>query len=416
MHKAGRYTAALLLVCVGAAVIADRYMGTQWTSLLIEWWPVLFIALGVEYIILNMKYGESERQLKLDFIGVILAVVISAAVVGTQSAETVRNWFGNVDINDAVMAFSEAEGRKFDKGTTDISLAAGVERIEVINPYGNIALKKGSSDKLQIQSTVFVALEDEQAANDIASQALMEHHVQGNKLIVQVEAKEYGSGLLKRRKTRTDMVVSIPPQAFVSMKLDSTNGNITADQLKFKDELKAATTNGKIQLTSVQAPELDLESTNAQIVAADTAGKMTIETTNGGAEISKHQGNVEVRSTNGNLAFDNVNGAMDAETTNGSIKIKEVPALLKANTTNGTVDVSSRTVNGPWDIETGHGSITLALPANGDYSVNGEGLHGAIRSSLPLQINDSKIKGNIGGGKHKIEISTSGEISIKKAD
>lgn len=69
MHKAGRYTAALLLVLVGGAVIADRMMSTSFTMALIEWWPLLFIFLGVEYILFNMKYGNSERQLKLDLGG-----------------------------------------------------------------------------------------------------------------------------------------------------------------------------------------------------------------------------------------------------------------------------------------------------------------------------------------------------------
>lgn len=88
MHKAGRFTAAVLLVLVGGAVIADRRMNTNFTTVLIDWWPLLFIFLGVEYILFNMKYGNSERQLKLDLGGIIFAVMISAVViVSTQTTD-----------------------------------------------------------------------------------------------------------------------------------------------------------------------------------------------------------------------------------------------------------------------------------------------------------------------------------------
>lgn len=417
MRKAGRYTAALLLICVGAAVMADQYMGTQWTSLLIEWWPVLFVALGIEYILFNMKYGESEKQLKLDVTGVIFAVIISAVVIGsTQSTATIRNWFGNLDFGDAMLAITDGEGRKFDQGTTDIPLDGGIDRIQVINPYGSVVMNPGSSDKLQIQSIIYVAVQDEQKASEIASQSKIEHSVQGNKLTIKAEGKEYGQSFWDRRKVRTDMIISIPAQASVSMDLESTNGKITAEKLKFKEELQIITTNGQIQLTSVQAPRLNLESTNARIITSETAGKMRLESTNGGMEVTKHQGDVEITSTNGSLALSNVSGAMQVETTNGSIQIKEAPSGLKANTTNGSVEVTSRTVNGEWDIETNHGSINLSLPSNGDYSVHGEGEKGAIRTSLPLQIDKDSIKGNIGSGKHKIELNTNGSISIQKAD
>lgn len=417
MRKAGRYTAALLLVCVGAAVMADQYMGTNWTFMLIEWWPVLFVALGVEYIIFNMKYGESDMQLKLDVPGVIFAVIISAVVIGsTQSTASIRNWFGDFDFGDAMLAITDGEGRKFDQGTTDISLAGGVERVEVRNPYGNVVMKPGTSDKLQIQSIVYVAVEDEQKASEIASQSRIEQSVQGNKLTIRAEGKEYGQSFWERRRARTDMVISIPTQAAISMDLESSNGKITAEQLKFKEEFKVVTTNGQIQLTSVEAPRVNLESTNARILTADTAGNMIMESTNGGIEVARHRGDVELSSSNGGLTLAYVSGAMQVETTNGSIHIKEASSGLKANTTNGSIEVSSRTVNGEWDIETNHGSINLSLPSNGDYSVHGEGEKGSIRSSLPLQIDKDSIKGSIGNGKHKVQLNTNGSISIQKAD
>ncbi|MCS7461378.1 DUF4097 family beta strand repeat-containing protein [Paenibacillus doosanensis] len=417
MHKAGRYTAALLLVAVGASVIADQYAGSHWTDMLIQWWPVLFVALGIEYILFNMKYGESEKQLKLDIGGVVFAVVISALVIGsTQSASALRNWFGHFDLGVAMNSITKGESRKFDKGVTEIPIDAGVNRIVVKNPSGgNIVLQQGTADELQIQSIVYVALEDEQEAGRIAEQTRLEHSVGGGTLTIKAEGNTAVSGFWQQFLVRTDLVISVPPHADVDMNVESSNGQITAGQLKFPKEFKANTTNGTIQLSSLEALKVDLESTNARIVITDSIGKLRAETTNGEIQVTGHQGDVELESTNGGLTLSQVSGSMDVETTNGNIQISEAPQAVKARTTNGSVEVSAHKVDGDWSVETSHGDIRLELPSAGDYTVKGSGENGSIRSELPLDIGKKSVNGTVGSGKNKIQIDTKGSISIRRS-
>ena len=49
--RVGRYTAALLLVCTGVLLLLDEWRGTDYIFMLQRWWPLLFILLGVEYIV-----------------------------------------------------------------------------------------------------------------------------------------------------------------------------------------------------------------------------------------------------------------------------------------------------------------------------------------------------------------------------
>ncbi|GAA4841546.1 hypothetical protein GCM10023310_19290 [Paenibacillus vulneris] len=417
MRKAGRYTAALLLVLVGAAVIADQYMGSQWTALLVNWWPVLFVALGVEYILFNMKYGDSDKQLKLDLGGVIIAVILSAIVIGsTQSAALFRNWSANLNLGDAVLSFTQGDGHKFEQGTTEIVLASGVDKVTVNNPSGNVVLKQGTTDKLQIETTVYVAVDDEQEAKRIASEARLEQRVQGHELTLTSTGAEYGGGFWQQRKARTDLVISLPQQIKLDMDLETSNGSITAEQLAFKRELKARTTNGEIQAASIRADNIELRSTNARIAAVKTQGSMKLDSTNGVLEVQDHQGDVKLTSTNGSLTLNQVNGTIAAKTTNGNIQIQDVPGGLKADTTNGSVQVASRVINGDWDIETTHGGIKLVLPPNGDYTLKGEGERDSIHSAIPMQINKKSIEGVVGTGKHKIHLDTSGTIDIQKTE
>lgn len=86
MLKAGRYTAAILLILVGAGAIADQTAGTHILLLLAAWWPMLFVLLGVECLWLNRRYKDSGRPVQLDIFGVVIAIAIAAVVLAVRNA------------------------------------------------------------------------------------------------------------------------------------------------------------------------------------------------------------------------------------------------------------------------------------------------------------------------------------------
>jgi DUF4097 and DUF4098 domain-containing protein YvlB len=418
MRKAGRFTAALLLIAVGVAVIMDRYFSTSLTALLIEWWPVLFISLGLEYILLNMKYGESDKQLRLDLGGVIFAVLISAVVIGsTNTVSSFQNWFGSINFGHSFEGpFTGGEGRKFEKETILIPIGAGLDRISLNNDTnGNVTIQSGSNSQVQIETTVYVALDDETEAAGIANESGVKQRMNGQTLKLTAEGKEYGGGFWSTKRPHIDVVITVPAQLQASMDIELTNGRLKADQLALKKSFKVRNTNGEIHLNGIEA-DIDMESTNAQVTTMKTKGKLKLQTTNGSIEVGDHQGDVQLESTNGGLILAGVTGVITAETTNGNITITGAQRALKAETTNGTIEVTSHTVNGEWDLKTNRGDLNLALPVTGDYRVKGETRNGHIQNSLPLQIRKDSIEGTIGSGKNEIKLETKGSISIRAAN
>ncbi|NHN35350.1 DUF4097 family beta strand repeat-containing protein [Paenibacillus agricola] len=417
MRKAGRFTAALLLIAVGAAVIMDRYLNTSLTALLMEWWPVLFISLGLEYILLNMKYGESDKQLRLDLGGVIFAVLISAVVIGsTHTTASFQNWFGSMSFGQSFGGpFTEGEGKKFQKEIVLIPLAPGLERISLNNQTnGNVTIQSGSNSQVQIETTVYVALDDEQESAKVANESQVKQSMNGQTLKLIAEGKEYGSGFWSTRRPQIDVVITVPAQLQASMDIELTNGRLKAEQLVLKRSFKVNTTNGEIQLNGIEA-DIELESTNARVTTMKTKGRLKLETTNGSIEVGDHQGDAQLESTNGELKVTGVTGVITAETTNGDITIAEAQRALKVETTNGTIEVASHTVNGDWELKTNHGDMNLTLPASGDYKVKGDTNNGHVQNSLPLQIRKDNIEGTIGNGKNQIKLETRGSLTIKAA-
>lgn len=149
------------------------------------------------------------------------------------------------------------------------------------------------------------------------------------------------------------------------------------------------------------------------ILANQTAGSLALETSNGRIELTNHQGDAVMVSTNGEIRAMNTSGTIQTETSNGAIVIDGALRGLKAHTSNGSVEISSRQVDGDWNVKTSHGKIDVKLPSGGDYRIEGEGSEGDIQTNLPLTVRRDSVTGTIGGGQHQIQLETNGSLSIQ---
>lgn len=416
MKKAGRYTAAITLVAVGGAVILDKLTGSDWTAALISWWPLLFIFLGLEYLWLNMQYRGSDKDLKLDFAGVIFAVILSAVVImGAHSADFMKKMgdLGSFDLSDAMDVFTD--GQKFDKGVTSVPLDAGIENVKVWNKNGsgNVNIRSGDVPQIQINLTVYVQSKDDAEARRIADQSVIDHEVSGNTLTIQAAGQEYG-GFIGKHRPRMDLDITVPAKQKVNYETILTNGKLTASGLPVLQRFQAKSTNGEIQASGL-AGTLELETTNGQLTVSGTSGPINLKTTNGAIHLTGHHGDAVMKTTNGGLNVEDVTGAIQANTNNGTVKVNGVTKDLKVKSNNGSVDIASRTVGGNWDVDTDDGSITVKLPPQGDYSLTGEG--DSMESSLPFTSRDKKsVRGTVGAGRYKIQLETKGSLIIQSAD
>ncbi|ALS23820.1 DUF4097 family beta strand repeat-containing protein [Paenibacillus naphthalenovorans] len=411
MHKAGRFTAAVLLVLVGGAVIADRRMNTNFTTVLIDWWPLLFIFLGMEYILFNMKYGNSERQLKLDLGGIIFAVMISAVViVSTQTTDFLKK-FDGFHFSQAIESIT-SEGYRFDKDVTLIPLSSDTETIRIGNLSGNVVVQSGQVDQVQVELTVIVKADNENEAKPIADESRLEFDESDGTLDIQAVAKEYPGSFLGSRKPRMDLVVTLPEKQKVNLDMKLENGKINAARLPIKERFTGKTTNGEIQVSELNG-DLRFTTSNGRILAAHTQGSLNLKTSNGRVEVNNHQGDAVIESTNGEIRAMNASGTIQTETSNGAIVIDGVLKEVKAHTSNGSVDISSRTVDGDWDVKTSNGKIDVKLPSAGDYRVEGKGSEDGIQTNLPLIVQRDTVTGTIGGGQHRIRLETNDSLSIQ---
>lgn len=156
----------------------------------------------------------------------------------------------------------------------------------------------------------------------------------------------------------------------------------------------------------VQVParsDLVLETTNGEVRAHGTEGRVEAKTTNGDIVVENARGNIVLSTTNGEVRITNVSGEASAHTTNGSVvaEIRKLPAQGRVDleTTNGNVEAYfADDLKATLEAMTTNGRVSIAFPI--------------VREGV---MTSKSIRGTIQGGGAKITIeTTNGNVEVRR--
>lgn len=130
--------------------------------------------------------------------------------------------------------------------------------------------------------------------------------------------------------------------------------------------------------------------------------------------------NLDVETVNGTVSAANVSGALRFSTVNGRINIERCAGELNASTTNGGIvaELLSLTPGRPLKLSTTNGRISVAVPRTIAARVDASTANGAITSEIPVQAHSSSrnsLRGTMnGGGNAELSLhTTNGSIDIR---
>ncbi|MFD0715933.1 DUF4097 domain-containing protein [Paenibacillus sp. GCM10027626] len=478
MFKMGRLTAAAVILTVGGLLLSDQIQHRNDIELLGQWWPAAFVLLGLEVVVYGLIYRSSSKRLSFDLAGSFLAVVIAVAAFGvTQYAAMPFRWLDQWKDNLAGMVgFSEEKGFKYELEMKRVPLPAELTAIEVNNPNGEVQIKPGDVERIEIRTVMWVDSSDEKEAQEVKANSEIAAS-EGDTLVIEAKGATYG--VSNSRKPRMNMVITIPAQSqFVvrpapaqqagetfdepvsstsvseAEQTDGTEGQQPGDMAEgapsadseanpetekpeeaavLSTELAISVSNGTVKVAGLYLPgglkvkmangeiaihdlegNVTAETKNGSIEAADIAGNAHLETYNGNVSAARITGNLEGSTLSGSMNVAYIEGKVEVATKNGQIDIKEALSSVKADTLNGDIAIASSTVGGNWNIDSSIGEIRLMIPDNGSYSVNGSVTFGTIATDLPLDASKKTITGEIGGGEFRINVNANSSITVNR--
>lgn len=384
MVHIGRYTAALLLIATGLALVSDQTTDSRYLTLFIDWWPVIFILLGIETILLSLIFKIRGGTLKFSFSSVFGAGVIMLLVLLLTN-------FGEDRFGENGWRFWENGFQQSALPEQHVALNEQTEQIRIYNTNGKIHIRSGPVEQVKIEPVVrYLRFLNENAAREVVQQSTV-RITEGEIMEITAEGKRYRQ-LFWRLRARIDLTVTIPDDHPVNVHLELSNGDVMASDLQLREQLYIRTSNGDIQVMNVH-------------------GALNVTTRNGDIEATNITSSSIVRTNNGDIILEQAKASVDATTNNGDVEIRDPAADLYVKTRNGEIEVEAGTVGGNWQLETNNGDITLLVPEQGDYRIRGRG---KIDTSLDwLNAQRRSVDGQKGNGQYLIEADTNnGNIEI----
>ncbi|OAB40969.1 DUF4097 family beta strand repeat-containing protein [Paenibacillus glacialis] len=412
--RVGRYTAALLLMATGILLIIDEVQGSEYMLLLLKWWPLLAIMWGLESILIYW-FRRHERgirsRLRLDIKGLSLSIILSASVfIVTQQEHYLYLWNKvSLNLTASSVDFSEQEGRSFNKEVQEIPVSFDSENIVINNINGDIMLHREAIDNIQISTEIWVDQITGPEREAIVEQSLLEIS-EGTTINIATIAKAYGQS--GKRQPRMNLNIALPENRRFNLDVRTMNGNIKLKNINAIENISLESANGKIELDNVLG-NVKGKTLNGSVRIINLEGNADIISSQGNMEATDTSGTLKLLTQVGNISVVRARSDVDIRTKNGDIYVSQSQMNLKAESLNGGITVYAYQIGGDWDIYSAVGVMSLYLPLEANYKLNGTIAYGDIQTTIPaFTIVNKTILGTIGEGDYSIRVEGNSDLFV----
>ncbi|OAX50949.1 DUF4097 family beta strand repeat-containing protein [Paenibacillus sp. AD87] len=422
--RVGRYTAAALLVAVGVLLILDKRWGTDYVYEMVDWWPLLLVVLGVEYILLFLvtrrrgnagsdNQGEKiKMRFRPDAKGILTSLVLTASVFIVSEQDHYMHLWNRVSLNlgAASMDYSQAAGYMEDKGTIRVPVGMDTSDLVVEGVNGDISIQRGDTEEIEVRTVVWVDQTTEVQAKAVADASFVE--ADGTKVIhIKTTGKTYGEN--EKTQPRMNITITIPDDRRFNLDIRTSNGAILLNRPEAISTILAETGNGRIRITNAVG-DISGKTLNGDVVVANAIGNVDLNSNRGDMKARGVSGNVNLTTQVGSISITDSVGEITADTRNGNINVDGASLAVKAQSLNGSISIVSAKVGGDWDVYSAVGAINILLPERGDYSLSGSSSYGDLQTDLPFKVKNKTIEGQLGEGEYTVKVEGNSDLTIDR--
>lgn len=378
--------------------------------------------------------------------GLLLVTVLAVVDVRAGGPSVLGRYFEQVTgplgpaANDGTGSeeLSEPGGEVFSFTVSDSSSidARGVSALTVTNARGNITVTGSALHQVDVQSTVTVWADSEDAARSYARALRPGFRVQGPSVSLGTTQQEvpHDSGL---RGARVDHVLALPS----GVNLSITNALGTVDVTGVGADVTVRNRFGGVAVSNVRgAVRLDCASgraggqtadpsrnpkaggdgagDGASYTVSDVKGDVTANIGFGTLDIRRVDGSVKATCAYGDTRVQDVSGSAELHSSFGDLEISSVVGPIAAQSLYGSIAASRVSNSARLTAANGSVSVGLVRRARG-YSVNATAIAGRITTNLPLPVVRSEaerresLKGAVEAGETEVSArSTYGDVSV----
>jgi DUF4097 and DUF4098 domain-containing protein YvlB len=308
--------------------------------------------------------------------------------------------------------------------TAEEAMNAG-DQVVVSNAWGDIVLASSPDDRLRMRAMKRVWAPSVEEAQRGAEELAVEVRRRDTSVEITVQRP-----ILPHRRSRVDFHLAVP--AGVNVRLDVAKGDVDAEHLRGKMDLRIArgdvkirdqdgpvaldVVSGDVQLAAVNG-DVRLDVRSGDIAGRDLRGALHGRIIHGDVAISE-VGEISLDIVHGDVALNGVRGDVDVETKSGDVALSRSHARqVRIRTLSGDVNTSvEELVEGSLSVETMSGDIKVGLPAGSRATIEASTRTGSVQTRLTLQetVSDRRsLRGVLNGPGATVRLSAvNGDIEV----
>lgn len=353
--RVGTISMGILLVATGLLLLLSELQGLSGAAMILRWWPVILIVLGIEILAYIILSREEQPKVKFDGLSIFLVIFIVLVSSGVYAADSFlksgfsQSFFGQIGYfqNESVVT----KNYEFD--------AAKVKKLHITNTKGNIQVDKYDGSAIKIDVGIVLKNNDEENALKLAQDLV--DITEGETLSLNTKS----AGLLKDNRNyqiTINYVVKVPKE--LEVEINNHFGDILLEDLS--GNVKAEGNYGRIEAENIQG-NVQIENSFGDTRVKDVTGRVEIEGEHGEIFYSNKQvanRDITLNSKMGSITLElprNQQGSYEVATKFGEIAMDGFESELSINRDDkgqqliGTTGKASPVIN----LKAEHGSINL---------------------------------------------------------
>ena len=181
----------------------------------------------------------------------------------------------------------------------------------------------------------------------------------------------------------------------------------------------------KLIVSMPAASNVVAKSGDGSIDIEGISGKVELRSGDGSIRGRRLDGDVLAHSGDGSIRLTDVKGALSVDTGDGSITAEGTFTAVRARSGDGSVRIAAESGSastGDWDISTGDGSVTLALPDGFGAEIDAHTGDGRVHvqdltvENVTGEIGKRTLRGRLGAGGGTVRVRTGdGSITLKRS-
>jgi DUF4097 and DUF4098 domain-containing protein YvlB len=434
------------LILFGVAFLLHNYRGFEFEAVLVHWWPVLLIVLGLIklYERTSGRYAPGAARITGGEIFLVLGLLLLVGIV--VGVDTVKGKFPGTHLE-----FGDFGRNSYDY---DLEVApkpvAPNARIVVRSTRGDITVRSSDEAEIRVSGKKNVRAWSDNEAAQFADRVSVEVVKNGDGYEIRPSGSNTGDSRLSFnmeivvpkksqvtvRNEKGDIVVSdiagpvIIDNHHGDVDIRNTTGDVSIDMRH--GDAKVADTKGDIKLAG-KGGEVDVTSASGGLtVDGEFYGPIRADKIARGVRyisqrsdltLSQLSGHLELGS--GNLEITDAPGNLQLRTNRYDVDVENVGGKAKIENRDGTIEVrSSSPPKDDIDITNANAIISLSLPATSSFEISADchscdidsDFSGGTLSKTSSGSGDNHLQGKYGTGRAtKITLKTSyGNISLRK--